>query len=93
MKQFKQAEDYLSLAKWAVVKTPECTHEIKAQLYRNFGQLYAAQNNHRDALAHLSESVHVFLALFMKSVVFPVVVVWSRTHQRIRRLFSIGAGV
>jgi hypothetical protein len=57
LKQYDQAEDYLSLAKWAVMKAPYCAHKFKAQLHRNFGLLYSAQGNYDDALYHLANDV------------------------------------
>ena len=37
----KQAEEYLSLANWSILKNPDCSNRTKSQLYRNFGKLYA----------------------------------------------------
>jgi hypothetical protein len=39
----KQAEEYLSLANWSILKNPDCSNRTKSQLYRNFGKLYASQ--------------------------------------------------
>lgn len=57
MKRFKQADEYLSLAKWAVLKSPDCSAAIRAQLYRNFGMLYAAQDKNDEALRQLANDV------------------------------------
>lgn len=46
------------MAKWAVMKSNECDYEIKAQLSRNFGLLYASQANYDGALDQLSEDVY-----------------------------------
>ncbi|KAJ1557785.1 Zinc finger MYND domain-containing protein 12, partial [Nowakowskiella sp. JEL0078] len=57
LKQYNQAEDYLSLAKWAVLKAVDCDNEIRSQLHRNFGLLYASQGNFREALKQLSQDI------------------------------------
>merc|ERR1711865_1131585 len=46
----KQAEEYLSLANWAVVKTPDVGLDVRSQLHRNFGKLYASQGRHKEEL-------------------------------------------
>jgi len=43
LERHKQAEEYLSLANWAVVKTPDVGLDVRSQLHRNFGKLYASQ--------------------------------------------------
>ena len=45
------------MAKWAVMKSTDCDYEIRAQLCRNFGLLYASQKHFREALEQLSEDV------------------------------------
>lgn len=55
--RYNQAETYLSAAKWAVLKQPECPNRIKSQLHRIFGQLYAAVGNHDLALQQLANDV------------------------------------
>jgi hypothetical protein len=57
LQMYDQAEEYLSLAKWAVLKTDHCNHEIRAQLHRNFGLLYASQGNYDEALTQLAHDV------------------------------------
>ena len=59
--KLSQANEYLSQAQWTVLKTPECGNEIKSRLYRNLGQLEAAQKNYSEALCHLSNDVSIFL--------------------------------
>lgn len=56
--KLSQANEYLSQAQWTVLKTPECGNEIKSRLYRNLGQLEAAQKNYSEALCHLSNDVY-----------------------------------
>ncbi|KAG5459300.1 MAG: hypothetical protein BJ554DRAFT_309, partial [Olpidium bornovanus] len=78
LKQYAQAEDYLSLAKWAIIKAEEGDaaarsgtksrppagpsrgiqiHEIRSQLHRNFGLLYASKKMWAEAAAQLAEDV------------------------------------
>ncbi|KAJ3322837.1 Zinc finger MYND domain-containing protein 12 [Boothiomyces sp. JEL0866] len=54
MKRHYEAENYLSLAKWAILKSEDCANDIKSQLHRNFGQLYAAQGQYDKALHQLA---------------------------------------
>jgi len=54
----KQAEEYLSLANWAVVKTPDVGLDVRSQLHRNFGKLYASQGRHEEALQQLAHDVY-----------------------------------
>ncbi|KAJ3120979.1 Zinc finger MYND domain-containing protein 12, partial [Irineochytrium annulatum] len=59
LKQYKQAEDYLSLAKWAVLKSEKCENVIRSQLHRNLGLLYASQEQYAEALGQLAQDVRV----------------------------------
>ena len=56
-KQYTQAEEYLSLAKWAILKVKECSHEIRGRLHRNISLLYIAKGNYDDALKELALDV------------------------------------
>ena len=56
--RFKQAEEFLSLANWSVLKRPDCSNAMRSQLHRNFGKLYAAQGRSSDALRELSHDVY-----------------------------------
>jgi tetratricopeptide (TPR) repeat protein len=58
MKHFDEAEDYLSLAKWAILKSKSCDDTIKSKLHRNFGQLYASQKQYDKALNQFSLNVY-----------------------------------
>ncbi|KAJ3024541.1 UNVERIFIED_CONTAM: Zinc finger MYND domain-containing protein 12 [Siphonaria sp. JEL0065] len=58
LKQYPQAEDYLSLAKWAILKAPDCEHRIRSQMHRNFGLLYASQGEYGEALAQLAQDIY-----------------------------------
>ncbi|KAJ3119670.1 Zinc finger MYND domain-containing protein 12 [Physocladia obscura] len=54
LKQYTAAEDYLSLAKWAVLKAVNCENKIRSQMHRNFGLLYASRGEYSDALSQLA---------------------------------------
>lgn len=58
LSRYKQAEEYLSLAKWAVLKQPNCSNSLKSNLYRNFGKLYGSQGKYKDALYQLANDVY-----------------------------------
>ena len=57
MKRYAEAEDYLSLAKWAILKAKNCDNSVKSKLHRNFGQLYAAQEQYDKAIYQLALDV------------------------------------
>lgn len=56
--RLSQAEEYLSQAKWTVVKTPQCKNEIKSQLHRNLGMLHATKGDYKEALHNLAEDIY-----------------------------------
>jgi len=56
--RLEQAEDYLLQGQWTVLKTPECTNEIKARLHRNLGMLHAERGNFSEALTELAECIY-----------------------------------
>ncbi|KAJ3307146.1 Zinc finger MYND domain-containing protein 12 [Kappamyces sp. JEL0829] len=58
LKKYREAEDYLSLAKWAILQSQSCNDTLMAKLHRNFGQLYAAQDLHDKALYQLALDVY-----------------------------------
>jgi tetratricopeptide (TPR) repeat protein len=58
LKKYKQAEEYLSLAKWSVLKHPQCSDALKSQLYRNFGKLYVSQGDPERALGNFANAVY-----------------------------------
>jgi len=41
--QYRQAEEYLTLANWALLKAGSASNALRSQLRRNFGKLYASQ--------------------------------------------------
>jgi uncharacterized protein HemY len=58
LKKYVEAEDYLSLAKWSILKTQHQENTLIAKLHRNFGQLYAAQEMYDKALEQLALDVY-----------------------------------
>lgn len=62
--RFKEAEEYLSLAKWALLKCDDAPFEVRAELARNFGLLYAAQGRHAEALRHLANDAYYCASVF-----------------------------
>jgi tetratricopeptide (TPR) repeat protein len=58
LKEYNQAEEYLSLAKWAIIKSKVVgEYEIEAQLHHNFGLLYLANKNFKEASLHIAQEV------------------------------------
>ncbi|KAL3904361.1 MAG: hypothetical protein SGPRY_011313 [Prymnesium sp.] len=39
--KYRKAEEYLTLANWAVLKTPNCSNALRSQLRRNFDRTHA----------------------------------------------------
>ena len=56
--QYRQAEEQLTLANWALLKTPHCSNALRSQLRRNFGRLYASQSKFDEALRQLADDVY-----------------------------------
>ena len=56
--RFSQAEEFLSLANWSVLKNPDCSNAIRSQLHRNFGKLYSAQGKLDEALQELAKDIY-----------------------------------
>jgi len=56
--RFQQAEEFLSLANWSVLKSSGCPNAVRSQLHRNFGKLYSAQGKHAEALGELTKDVY-----------------------------------
>lgn len=57
LKRYKAAEEFLLYANWSVLKN-DCSNELKSQLYRNFGKIYASQGRFQDALKQLALDVY-----------------------------------
>jgi len=53
-----QAEEFLALANWSVLKNPDCSNAIRSQLHRNFGKLYTSQEKFDDALRELAKDIY-----------------------------------
>ena len=56
--RYRQAEEQLTLANWALLKTPHCSNALRSQLRRNFGRLYASQSRFDEALRQLADDVY-----------------------------------
>jgi tetratricopeptide (TPR) repeat protein len=54
----RQAEEFLTLANWALLKTANCSNALRSQLRRNFGKLYASQGKYEEALRQLADDVY-----------------------------------
>nr|XP_042127725.1 zinc finger MYND domain-containing protein 12 isoform X3 [Peromyscus maniculatus bairdii] len=52
-----QAEEYLSQARWTVLKSTDCSNATHSLLHRNLGLLYIAKDNHEEARYHLANDV------------------------------------
>ena len=65
--RLSQAEEYLSQARWTVLKTPDCDAAIKSKMYRICGLLQAAKGNFSEALKNYANDV---------SFNFPIESVW-----------------
>jgi len=56
--RYRQAEEQLTLANWALLKAPLCSNALRSQLRRNFGRLYASQSKFDEALRQLADDVY-----------------------------------
>lgn len=56
--RYHNVEEFLAMAKWGVVKTPDCSNTIRSKLHRNFGKLYASQGKFADALKELAVDIY-----------------------------------
>lgn len=56
--RYQQAEEYLSLAKFAILKKPDCAYSLRSQLHRNFGRLYSSQGKYDEALQQLANDIY-----------------------------------
>lgn len=55
--RLSEAEQYLSQVQWLVLQSPSPAPSLLASLYRNLGQLSAAQGKLAEARRHLAEDV------------------------------------
>ncbi|KAK7803426.1 hypothetical protein U0070_023736 [Myodes glareolus] len=53
-----QAEEYLSQARWTVLKSTDCSNATHSLLHRNLGLLYMAKENHEEARYHLANDIY-----------------------------------
>lgn len=62
LKQYNQAEEYLTLARWCILKTaakdPTLQYAVSSQLHRNFGMLYQNQGNLDAAAENFAQSIY-----------------------------------
>ncbi|OUM69893.1 hypothetical protein PIROE2DRAFT_2084, partial [Piromyces sp. E2] len=58
LKNFKQAEDYLLLAKYALFKSKKQDFKIRYQLHRNLGILYIFKKQYKEAIVELSNDIY-----------------------------------
>ena len=54
MDKFKAAEEFLSLAQWAILRHPDADVSLKAELHQTFGLLYASDGKLDAALKQLT---------------------------------------
>ncbi|KAM7324403.1 hypothetical protein ACRRTK_016708 [Alexandromys fortis] len=52
------AEEYLSQARWTVLKSTDCSNATHSLLHRNLGLLYMAKENHEEARYHLANDIY-----------------------------------
>lgn len=55
--RYRQAEEFLSMANWSVLKNPDCSNALRSKLHRNFGKLYASQGKFDKALKELANDI------------------------------------
>mmetsp|Transcript_22625 Transcript_22625/g.40595 ORF Transcript_22625/g.40595 Transcript_22625/m.40595 type:complete len:374 (-) Transcript_22625:1791-2912(-) len=61
--KFKQAEEFLSLAQWNILKHPDADVALKAELHQTFGLLYASDGKLDLALKQLSQATYYLTIL------------------------------
>ncbi|XP_060912965.1 zinc finger MYND domain-containing protein 12 [Labrus mixtus] len=58
MGNLKLVAELLSQAEWAVLKSPECGHEVYHQLHRSLGRLHVATGNLEAALVNFANDIY-----------------------------------
>ncbi|XP_055467228.1 zinc finger MYND domain-containing protein 12 [Psammomys obesus] len=58
MGRIVQAEEYLSQARWTVLKSTDCSNATHSLLHRNLGLLYIAKDNQEQARYHLANDIY-----------------------------------
>eukprot|EP01135_Chromosphaera_perkinsii_P010729 Nk52_evm8s2209 gene=Nk52_evmTU8s2209 len=67
--KFKQATEYLTYAKWIIMKNPDCGDTLKSKLYRHFGILAMQKGEHAEAVRYISNEIfHLAVAYGAESV-------------------------
>eukprot|EP00667_Euglena_gracilis_P017311 EG_transcript_18239 len=61
--KFKQAEEFLSLAQWTLLKHPDAPVALRAELHQTFGLLYASASKLDLALKHLAQATYFLTVL------------------------------
>mmetsp|Transcript_10767 Transcript_10767/g.15758 ORF Transcript_10767/g.15758 Transcript_10767/m.15758 type:complete len:349 (+) Transcript_10767:88-1134(+) len=62
LKRYKQAEEFLSIANWTIIKNPQTPPHVRAELHQNFGLLYVGKGHIDKSIDHLATSVY-YLAI------------------------------
>lgn len=62
LNQHEQAEEFLSIASWCIIKNANCPAHVRAELHQHFGLLYVARNSMDKAVENLATCVY-YLAL------------------------------
>ena len=57
--RYQQAEQFLSMANWSILKNPDASNALRSKLHRNFGKVYAARGKLDEALDELAKDIHV----------------------------------
>lgn len=63
MDKFKNAEEFLSLAQWIILRHPEADVSLKAELHQTFGLLYASDSKLDAALKQLTCATYYLCAM------------------------------
>eukprot|EP00920_Eleutheroschizon_duboscqi_P029757 GHVT01072337.1.p1 GENE.GHVT01072337.1~~GHVT01072337.1.p1 ORF type:complete len:375 (+),score=30.93 GHVT01072337.1:297-1421(+) len=58
LRHLEVAEEFLSLANWAVLRHPQRGYAMMSNLQRNFGRLYAAQQRFQEALQAFATDIY-----------------------------------
>ena len=58
LKQYKQCEEYLSLAQWIVLNSDRCADITRSRLHQLLGRLHATQRNYVKAKEEFSKSIY-----------------------------------
>ena len=56
--RYQQAEQFLSMANWSILKNPDASNALRSKLHRNFGKVYAARGKLDEALDELAKDIY-----------------------------------